>query len=59
MKRGMVLIGLNLLPKRTALLFLKMTSQISTKNNEKKLNTSAKYKITVEKFWRIQNISRM
>ena len=35
MKRGMVLIGLNLLPKRTALLFVKMTSQISTKNNEK------------------------
>ena len=35
MKRGMVLIGLNLLAKRTALLFLKMTSQISTKNNEK------------------------
>ena len=35
MKRGMVLIGLNLLPKRTALLFLKMISQISTKNNEK------------------------
>ena len=35
MRRGMVLIGLNLLPKRTALLFLKITSQISTKNNEK------------------------
>ena len=35
MKRGMVLIGLNLLPKRTVLLFLKVTSQISTKNNEK------------------------
>ena len=31
----MVLIGLNLLPKRAALLFRKMTSQISTNNNKK------------------------
>ena len=35
MKRGMFLIGLNLLSKRAALLFLKITSQITAKNNEK------------------------